>query len=79
MPHIDWIEQRGWRFGKAETSPNAWYYCMPWVLVAAAAMVLLIYVTVLLTTVVTFIRRTPTKGDAAWSMPHAPTMGVDVQ
>ena len=58
MAHIDWIKQKAWRFGKAETSPNAWYYCMPWVLVAAAAMVLLIYVTASLTAVVAFLYRT---------------------
>ena len=57
MAHIDWIKQRAWRSSKAETSPNAWYYCMPWVLVAATAMVLLIYVTAILTAVVEFLYR----------------------
>jgi hypothetical protein len=43
MAHIDWIKRRASRLGRAETKPQAWYYRLPWVLVTAAAMVLLIY------------------------------------
>ena len=57
MAHIDWIKQKAWRFGKAETSPYAWYYCMPWVLLAAGAVVLFIYATAILTAVATFLYR----------------------
>ena len=66
MAHIDWIKQRAWRFGKAETSPSAWYYCMPWVLVAAAAVVLLIYLTAILSAVVTFLYRHMIEAPFEW-------------
>jgi hypothetical protein len=42
VAQIDRIKQRVRRLGKAEESPNAWYYRMPWVLAAAAVMVVLI-------------------------------------
>jgi hypothetical protein len=44
MGHIDWIKRSGLRLGGAETRAHAWFYRMPWVLVAAVVMVLLIYV-----------------------------------
>jgi hypothetical protein len=54
VDHIERIKGRGRRLGKAEGSPNAWYYRLPWVLVAAAAMVLLVYV-ISLCGVITFL------------------------
>ena len=57
MAHIDWLKRRTWRFGKAETSLHAWYHRMPWVLMAAAAVVLFIYLTAVLSGVVTYLYR----------------------
>ena len=56
MAHIQRIKRRVWRPGSAKGSPNAWHYRMPWVLAAAAVMVLLIYV-IALSGVVTFLYR----------------------
>ena len=43
MAQMDWIKRRGLRLGRAGANPHAWYHRMPWVLVAAVVMVLLIY------------------------------------
>jgi len=65
VDHIERIKQRGWCLGKAQRAPDAWYYCMPWVLVAAAGMVLLIYV-VALAVVVTFLYRHLIEASVEW-------------
>ena len=44
MAHIDRIKRRARHLGMPKGVPHAWYYRMPWVLVAAALMVLLVYV-----------------------------------
>jgi hypothetical protein len=56
MAHIQRIKPRVWRPGKARGNPNAWCYRLPWVLAAAAVMVLLVYV-IALSRVVTFLYR----------------------
>jgi hypothetical protein len=56
VTHIERIKRRTRRLGIAKGSPNAWYYRMPWVLIAAAVMVLLLYV-IALSGVVTFLYR----------------------
>ena len=56
MAHIELIKRRVRQFGMAEGNPNAWYYRMPWVLAAAAVMVLLVYAMSLFE-VVTFLCR----------------------
>ena len=56
MARIQRIKRRVWRPGKAQGNPNAWYYRMPWLLAAAAVMVLLVYV-IALSGIVTFLYR----------------------
>ena len=56
MAHIGWIKPRLRPLGKAGGNPNAWYYRMPWVLAAAAVMVLLVYV-IALSGIVTLLYR----------------------
>ena len=56
MAQIELIKRRVRRLGIAGGNPNAWYYRMPWVLAAAAVMVLLIYLMSLFE-VVTFLCR----------------------
>jgi hypothetical protein len=56
MAQVELIKRRVRRLGIAEGKPNAWYYRMPWVLAAAAVMVLLVYVMSLFE-VVTFLCR----------------------
>ena len=54
MTRIERIKRRTRRHGMAKGNPNAWYYRMPWVMIAAAVMVLLLYV-IALSGVVTFL------------------------
>ena len=56
MAQIELIKRRVRRFGTAGGNPNAWYYRMPWVLAAAAVMVVLVCVMSLFE-VVTFLCR----------------------
>ena len=56
MAHIELIKRRVRQLGIAEGNPNAWYYRMPWVLIAATVMVLLLYL-IALSGVVTFLYR----------------------
>ena len=40
MAHIDRIKRRARHLGMPKGVPHAWYYRMPWVLVAAALMLI---------------------------------------